>query len=375
MQFRLLYLGSLFLLFLVLAFFSYTLEKERLITDETGKMTRYLSHLEEQLKNNQAHYLTKIIIDTQEYRLSLYDIDHLPIATQHSSAPRWNDVTWLDKSTLYVHHEPSLYFLGVASMVVSKKIETFPIIIRLSALFVPLFLIMALIGLVLSRIAFKPARNAFESVDTFIKHATHDLNTPIAAILSNTRILEEKITEPSLHRFVRRITIGAKTLTGLYEDLAYLNFQPHAPIPKPESIKELLQEQLSLLENLIEYKQLSVTTDLSDIKLTVHADDFHRLLNNLLTNAIKYTAPKGLILLTMSLEYFSIKDSGIGLSEAEKQKIHERYWRGESFEAGLGIGMEIVVRVCKTYNLTLEIHSAKNQGSEFIIRWPKSLIA
>ncbi|MGZ8547550.1 MAG: hypothetical protein ACXW33_02950 [Sulfuricurvum sp.] len=56
LQFRLLYLGSLFLLFLVLAFFSYTLEKERLIADETGEMTQYLSHLEEQLKNNQAHY-------------------------------------------------------------------------------------------------------------------------------------------------------------------------------------------------------------------------------------------------------------------------------------------------------------------------------
>lgn len=375
LQFRLLYLGSLFLLFLVLAFFSYTLEKERLITDETRKMTQYLSHLEEQLKNNQAHYLAEIIIDTKEYQISLYDIDHLPIATQHSSVPHWNEVTWLDKTTLYVHHDLSLYFLGVASIVVSKKIETFPIIISLSALFVPLFLIMALVGFVLSRIAFKPARNAFESLDTFIKHATHDLNTPIAAILSNARILEEKITEPSLHRFVQRITIGAKTLTGLYEDLAYLNFRSHPPIPKPESIKELIHEQLALLETLIEYKKLSVTTDLSDIKLTVYADDFHRLLNNLLTNAIKYNGPKGFILLTLTSEYFSIKDSGIGLSEAEKQKIHTRYWRGESFETGLGIGMEIVVRVCKRYNLTLEIRSAKNQGSEFIIRWPKSLIA
>ncbi len=359
----------------MLAFFSYTLEKERLITDETGKMTQYLSHLEEQLKNNQAHYLAEIIIDTQEYQISLYDIDHLPIATQHSSAPHWNDVTWIDKTTLYVHHDLSLYFLGVASIVVSKKIETFGIIISLSALFVPLFLIMALVGFVLSRIAFKPARNAFESVDTFIKHATHDLNTPIAAILSNARILEEKITEPALHRFVQRITIGAKTLTGLYEDLAYLNFRPHPPVSKPESIKELIHEQLALLETLIEYKKLSVTTNLSDIKLTVYADDFHRLLNNLLTNAIKYNGPKGFILLTLTSEYLSIKDSGIGLSEAEKQKIHTRYWRGESFETGLGIGMEIVVRVCKTYNLTLEIHSTKNQGSEFIIRWPKSLIA
>ena len=338
-------------------------------------MTQYLSHLEEQLKNNQAHYLAEIIIDTKEYKLSLYDIDHDPIATQHSSTPHWDDVTWMNNATLYVHHDLSLYFLGVASIVVSKKIETFGIIISLSTLFIPLFLIMALVGFILSRIAFKPARSAFESVDTFIKHATHDLNTPIAAILSNARILEEKITEPSLHRFVQRITIGAKTLTGLYEDLAYLNFRPHPPLPKPENIKELIHEQLALLETLIEYKKLSVTTDLSDIKLTIYADDFHRLVNNLLTNAIKYNGPKGVILLTLTTEYLSIKDSGIGLSEAEKQKIHERYWRGESFETGLGIGMEIVVRVCKTYHLTLEIHSAKNQGSEFIIRWPKSLIA
>lgn len=375
LHFRLLYLGSLFLLFLVLAFFSYTLEKERLVADETRKINQYLSHLEEYLKNAQDHYLAEIIIDTKEYKISLYDMDHSPIATQHSRVPRWNDSAWIDKTTLYVRHDLSLYFLGVASIVASKKIETSPIIIHLVSLFIPLFAIMALVGFVLSRIAFKPARNAFESIDTFIKHATHDLNTPIAAILSNARILEEKIVEPSLRRFVQRVTIGAKTLTGLYEDLAYLNFRLHPPIPKAENIKEVIHEQLALLETLIEYKKLSVTTDLSDIKLTIHADDFHRLVNNLLTNAIKYNNPKGFIHLALTSEALSIKDGGIGLSEAEKQKIHERYWRGQSFETGLGIGMEIVIRVCKTYALTLEIHSAKNQGSEFVVRWPKSLIA
>ena len=171
------------------------------------------------------------------------------------------------------------------------------------------------------------------------------------------------------------ITIGAKTLTGLYEDLVYLNFEPHSRIPKPELIKELIQEQLILLETLIDYKKLSVTTNLSETKLTIFTDDFRRLLNNLLSNAIKYNTPQGSITLILTSEFFSIKDSGIGLSKVEIQKIHERYWRGESFETGLGIGMEIVVRVCKTYNLTFDIHSTKNQGSEFIIRWPKSLIA
>ncbi|MDD4855288.1 MAG: HAMP domain-containing sensor histidine kinase [Sulfuricurvum sp.] len=374
-QFRILYLGSLLLLFLLLAFLAFTIEKERLISDETRNMDRYLSDLEQTLKDHHFRHFDELVINTKGYRIGLYDIDHLPIITQYSHNLPWSEITWMEKDVLYSRHDFSLYFLGVTSIVISKKIETTPILIRLTSVFVPLLWMMALVGYLLSRIALKPARNAFETVDTFIKHATHDLNTPIAAILSNARILEEKITEPSLQRFVQRISIGAKTLTGLYEDLVYLNFRPHPLIPKPEGIKALIHEQLSLLETLIEYKKLSVMTDLSEIKLTIYADDFHRLLNNLLTNAIKYNKPKGLIVLTLTCEYLSIKDSGIGLSEVEKQKIHERYWRGESFETGLGIGMEIVIRVCKTYNLTLEIHSAKNQGSEFIIRWPKSLIA
>lgn len=375
LQFRFLYLGSLFLLFLVLAFFYFNLEKERLISYETSKMTLYLSHLEEQLKNNQMNYATEIVIDTKSYKISLYDIEHHPIATQHSTIPRWNTITWLDNSTLYSRHNLSVYFLGVASIVVSKEIQTFPIIIRLATFFIPLFLLMALVGFILSHIAFKPARSAFESLDTFIKHATHDLNTPIAAILSNARILEEKITQPTLRRYVQRITIGAKTLTGLYEDFVYLNFQSETKTPRSEAIDALIHEQIMLLETLIEYKKLSITLDLIETKLTIFADDFRRLINNLLTNAIKYNMPKGSIILTLTSESLSIKDNGIGLSKAEIDRIHERYWRAESFETGLGIGMEIVIRVCKTYALSLDIISTKNQGSEFIIGWKKSLIA
>ena len=374
-QFQLLYLGSIGVLFVVLAFFAYTIKNEQLIADNIRNMGTYLSTLKEELKNHQMHYSEEIVIDTKGHMLSFYDIDHLPIITQLRNQPDWNNTTWNEENILYVRHTLSTYYLGVASIVIAKKIDTMPIVIRLATLLIPLFFIMAVVGWILSRIAFKPALKAFDSIDTFIKHATHDLNTPIAAILSNARILEEKITEPSLGRFVQRITIGAKTLTGLYNDLVYLNFQSRSHNSKPELIKALIHEQLTLLETLIDYKELCVVTDLNEMKLTIVTDDFRRLLNNLLTNAIKYNMPKGSIILTLTSEYLSIKDSGIGLSEEEKYKIHERYWRGESFETGLGIGMEIVIRVCKVYNLTLDIQSTKNLGSEFIIRWPKSLIA
>lgn len=360
---------------MILAFFAYTLEKEHLIANDVRNMNTYLTELEKKLKNYQMHYSKEIVIDTKGYKLGLYDIDHFPIMTQLHNQSQWNNAISNKEGVLYIHHTLSTYFLGVASIVVSKKIDTTPILIRLATLLTPLFFIMAIVGWILSRIAFRPALTAFETIDTFIKHATHDLNTPIAAILSNARILEEKITEVSLHRFVQRISIGAKTLTGLYEDLVYLNFQSDSPTPKPEGISPLIHEQLALFDTIIEYKKLSVTTTLSETKLTIVADDFRRLLNNLITNAIKYNTPKGSITLTLTTDFLSIKDSGMGLSDIEKEKIHERYWRGESFETGLGIGMEIVVLVCKTYNFTLEINSTKNQGSEFIIRWPKSLIA
>lgn len=319
-------------------------------------------------------YADEIVIDTNGYLLSFYDIDRIPLITQLKKQPDWSNTTWIDDGVLYVRHTLATYYLGISSIVVAKKIDTAMIVRKISTLFIPLIFIMAAVGWFLSRIAFRPALRAFEAIDTFVKHATHDLNTPIAAILSNARILEEKISEASLSRFVQRITIGAKTLTGLYDDLVYLNFQSRQQKSKEEPIDVLVKEQLSLLKTLIEYKEISLKTELDEVTLRIYADDFSRLINNLLTNAIKYNMPKGSISITLTSNYLSIKDSGIGLSQEDIQKIYKRYWRAESFEVGLGIGMEIVIRVCKIYNLTLDIESSKNEGSEFIIRWPKSLI-
>jgi two-component system OmpR family sensor kinase len=373
-QFQLLYLGSMGLLFLVLAFFVYTIEKEQLIAKEMRSMNTYLSLLENQLKEHQLHYSKEIRIDTKEYAIALYDIDRIPIATQLKEKPDWTNTVWINEGILYSRHTLSAYFLGVANVIIAKKIDSVTIIQHLAALLIPLFFIMVIVGWILSRIAFKPAQKAFDTIDTFIQHATHDLNTPIAAILSNSRILEEKMTDPTLLRLTQRIIIGAKTLNALYDDLVYLNFQTKTHVVKPEPIDQLIQEQLSLFDTLCEYKKLTVTTRLSAVMLRVSSDEFQRLINNLLSNAVKYNKSNGWITLTLTDEYLSIKDGGIGLSEEEKSKIFERYWRVGSFETGLGIGMEIVVRVCKVYGLTLTIDSEKNQGSEIIVRWPKSLL-
>lgn len=373
-QFQALYLGSLFLLFSILVFLAYTIEAERLASDETRNLNVYLSALEQDIKQHHFNHSEEILIDTKGYEIGLYDIDRIPVVTSLKKVPRWDTMSWIENGILFVRHDFSVYFLGVSSVFAAKKIETYPIIIRLAQLFIPLFLAMAFIGIFLSRIALRPAKKAFETVDTFIKHATHDLNTPIAAILSNSRLLEEKITDDTLKRIVQRTIIGAKTLSGLYEDLVYLSFEIPVQEVQPESIDTLIKERLALFETISEYKKLSVTANLAPVKLMVAAEEWRRLFDNLFSNAMKYTHSGGSITITLSDESLSIKDSGIGLSKEEQMKIFERYWRAEPFETGIGIGMEIVVRVSKIYNLVLTIHSEKNQGSEFIIAWPRSLV-
>ncbi|MCJ7765498.1 MAG: hypothetical protein MUP09_06105, partial [Thiovulaceae bacterium] len=152
------------MLFVILAFFAYTIEKERLIADDIRNMNTYLSALKEELKNHQMHYSEEIVIDTKGYMLSFYDIDHLPIATQLCNQPDWNNIIWKEEGMLYVRHTLSTYYLGVASIVVAKKIDTMPIVIRLATLLIPLFFIMAVVGWILSRIAFKPAVKAFDAI-------------------------------------------------------------------------------------------------------------------------------------------------------------------------------------------------------------------
>ena len=373
-QFQILYLGSLLFLFSILVYLAYTIEIERLTSNETGNMNAYVSELEQELKEHHFNNSQEILIDTKGYEVGLYDLDHAAIIASIKKAPRWNTMTWTENGVLFVRYDLSVYFLGVSSIFVANKIESYPIVIHLAQIFIPLFVFMVLMGIFLSRTAMRPAKKAFETIDTFIKHATHDLNTPIAAILANSRLLEEKIMDEALKRIVQRTIIGAKTLSGLYEDLLYLSFERGVWDVRPEPIDVLIQERLALFETLAAYKKISITTFLAPVTLMVSAEEWKRLFDNLYSNAIKYTQQDGSITITLTDEMLSIKDDGIGLSKEEQIKIFERYWRAESFETGLGIGMEIIVRISKTYNLLLTIHSEKNQGSEFVITWPKSLV-
>ena len=82
-----------------------------------------------------------------------------------------------------------------------------------------------------------------------------------------------------------------------------------------------------------------------------------KLVNNLISNAIKYSYKDSIIEVTLKDNILNVKDFGRGISVEEQKEIFKRYKRGNNNEGGFGIGLDIVKRICNEYNLLLNLKS------------------
>ena len=89
---------------------------------------------------------------------------------------------------------------------------------------------------------------------------------------------------------------------------------------KKISLKRVIKEQLRYFEALAEKKKITIITDLSEFEYLIDENDFTRLFNNILSNAIKYNKKSGLIEISLKNKTLKIKDTGIGI---EKDKIKD----------------------------------------------------
>ena len=94
-----------------------------------------------------------------------------------------------------------------------------------------------------------------------------------------------------------------------------------------------------------------------------------KLINNLVSNAIKYSKKDSKIIVRLNNNIFEVQDFGIGIDEKEQKNIFKRYKRGENIEGGFVIGLDIVKRICEEYNLILDLKSQINEGSIFTIEF------
>lgn len=227
--------------------------------------------------------------------------------------------------------------------------------------------------------------------EEFVRRISHELKTPLISIFSSSQYLMDSYNELSktdIMRTIRAINRGGKRLKGLTDnflavydiDSKKLDLQK-----RKENITEIIKECINDMESLIRERELFLKLELKNIFfLDIDKIKIEQVILNLLSNAIKNTPPKGFIY--VGLEKINnhiditIKDTGIGFTEAEKEiafkkfgKIERSVERKEIITEGSGLGLYISKEIVKLHNGEIWLESdGRNKGSTFIIRLPMS---
>lgn len=222
-------------------------------------------------------------------------------------------------------------------------------------------LIIILIAVLLSYIFLKPIKDKMHEIEEFIKDTTHELNTPISALMMSTsRVKEKKVYDENI---ITNISISTKQLYEIYSSLTFLNFDTSSEKPQEIMFDEVVEDSIAYFNELIQKKNISLEVTKEECRLFITPSKAKRLINNLLSNAIKYSPPNKKITITIKQNSFIISDEGIGIAKEKLDTIFQPFKRASSYAGGFGIGLNIVDTIVKEYNYKIIIASQENKGT------------
>ena len=234
-----------------------------------------------------------------------------------------------------------------------------------------LFLILLIAGYFLLKMLLRPMRESLYLLDRFIKDTTHELNTPVSAILMNIETLSREGFDEKNAKKIHRIDIAARTISTIYNDLTYVALKNQVQSKDEDvNLAALLRERVEFFRILATQKKLSYELELDEeANLIIDRGKIMRVIDNLLSNAIKYNKRAGSIKVILKKDYFMISDTGIGMKKRDIKEVFERYSRFNKSEGGFGIGLNIVAAIASEYDLVIDIDSQLNVGTKVKISW------
>lgn len=376
-RFLSLYLGSLFVLFAVIAYLFYIVEYRFYYDKTKHKMQMYASTLSAKIIH--AHmgdmplFLEKEILHDQ-FEIGFYDASQKPLATKIEKEIDFSKIFYEEDRHLILVDKSAFGHLDVTYTVIEER-DFFETIAKIKKQIIItlllLYILITVIGYYLAKLFIKPIQMKRLQLDNFIKESTHELNTPISALLMSIKPSKE-MDQKSLER----IQISAKRISDIYKDLTYLflkNQESDQHTAKEMLIDEILKTQIAHLTPLAEKKKITIIEHYhKDIYFTIDEESLIRLVSNLLSNAIKYNRIGGKIEITTKADTLIIKDNGIGIDKRHQKEIYKRFYRGTNESGGFGLGLNIVYKICQTYGIGIEMDSKLRKGTVFVLKFQKT---
>ena len=227
------------------------------------------------------------------------------------------------------------------------------------------------------------AKASNDAQSSFLSTVSHEIRTPINAIMGMNEIIIREANNTQIERYAREIKDSSRTLLSLVNDLldsSRLDADKLKIIPVEYDLSSLISDLINMIRSRARDKNLSLVINVDEeIPHMLFGDEIRvkQCVLNLLTNAVKYTETGSI---TLNIGYttvnrgsillsFQVIDTGIGMKEEDVSRLFERFARFDEKKnrniEGTGLGMNIVKRLLTMMGSKLEVHSIYGKGSDF----------
>ncbi|SEO35843.1 two-component system, OmpR family, sensor histidine kinase SenX3 [Actinacidiphila rubida] len=226
----------------------------------------------------------------------------------------------------------------------------------------------------------------------FVANVSHELKTPVGALSLLSEAVMDAADDPeAVNRFAGRMQIEATRLTSLVQEIIDLSRVQNDDLlddAEPVAVDDLVAEAVDRCRHQANTKQITMATGTTpDLFIWGNRGQLAAALGNLVENAVNYSPARTRVGIAGrrigasggDLIEISVTDQGIGISEKDRERVFERFYRVDPARSratgGTGLGLSIVKHVAASHGGEVTVWSAEGQGSTFTLRLPEAGIA
>lgn len=350
-------------------------EYEKFESTQKLELYNYVFMLEKKIATIKHNELYELPLSFS-YDYFIYDRDKkLLFGTNKQKDINFEKFEYFKNGTFYTISHLGINDLDGAFLVVSKKFKDDEILLKIAIITLTLILFVFISLYFVFKSAIEPLQKANRYLDRFFNDAMHELKTPLGVISINLEMLEEKIGKT---KEIQRALNGVKGLNTIYEDIEYLIKHKRIVYLKENvDFSLFLAQRVEFFDDIAVIKGIVFELHIEDeIFVNFNKIELQRIVDNTLSNAIKYSHKTGKVIVslikTQDTILFSVEDFGIGIKDTVA--VFKRYIKEDSIKGGFGIGLSIVKAICDKNDVEIVLNTQYGIGSKFSYNIKQNLI-